>query len=74
MKTLLALLLSLLSISFALAATAPKQPRVTCTVKVVNGNKQVDVSCKSKDTLKPGDVIPVEININSNRNYLPEAV
>lgn len=72
MKTLLLILLSLLFASFALAK--PPTPRVECAAKIVQQNRQIDVSCKSKDKLQPGEVMTIEININSDFSGPPEAV
>lgn len=73
MKTLLLILLSLMVAGLALAAK-PQPPRVECTANITQQNKQIDVSCKSKDKLQPGEVMTIEVIINSNFGGPPEAV
>lgn len=73
MKILLLMLLSLIpAAGLALAAKSP--PRVECAAKLVQQNRQIDVSCKSKDKLQPGEVMTIEVIINSNPSGPPEAV
>lgn len=74
MKTLLAFLVLAFMFSITALAAKPAKPPIECEAKTYPDNKRIDVICKSKHALKPGDALTIEININSHPGYPPEAV